>query len=62
MLTAQNLLTLDEDEIRARLLWIEELDGIGDNEKLEALQRLEHVLRAIMLTVAGRRGARTAGT
>ena len=60
MLSAQQLLTLDEDEIRARLLWIDELDGIGDNEKLEALKRVNHVLRAIMLVVGGRMGIRPA--
>ena len=56
MLTAKDLLTLDEDEIRARLLWIEELDGVSDGEKLESLKRVSHVLLAIMLTVAGRLG------
>jgi hypothetical protein len=60
MLSAQQLLTLDEGEIRARLLWIEELDGVSDADKLETYRGLEHVLRAVMLVVAGRMGIRPA--
>ena len=60
VMDASELIATEEEEARRRLLRIEGLDGVLDADKLNSLRRLEHVLRAVMLVVAGRMGARPA--